>query len=277
MPMFIDRHDGADGVSPEEVVAGHELDLEIQGEFGVQYITYWFDPADGTVFCLAEGPSREAVEAVHLAAHGEIAPTIIEFDQEAPLNAFFGSLPSYARGTPYVESAVRSIVFTDMCGSVAQTQALGDDGHMQLLRAHNDIVRSALREHGGREVKHTGDGIMAAFTSVASSVAFAVAVQRSLDERNQEAEPPLHVSIGISAGEPVTDDSDDLFGAAVQLAARLCASASSGEIVTSVAVKELCIGKPLTFEDRGRVELKGLAEPAQTYVVSWREERGQAR
>jgi adenylate cyclase len=79
------------------------------------------------------------------------------------------------------------------------------------------------------------------------------------------------VSIGISAGEPVTDDHDDLFGAAVQLAARLCAAASSGDIAVSVAVRELCIGKPFRFDDHGRLKLKGMREPTQTYAVSWRE------
>ena len=86
------------------------------------------------------------------------------------------------------------------------------------------------------KVKHTGDGIMAAFTSVVA-VAFAVEVQRELHDFNQEAPIPLEVSIGISAGEPVTDDHDDLFGVAVQLAARLCVTASSGDIAVSIAVR----------------------------------------
>jgi adenylate cyclase len=98
-----------------------------------------------------------------------------------------------------------------------------------------------------------------------------VEVQRRLDERNQKALIPVDVSIGISAGEPVTDDNDDLFGTAVQLAARLCAAASSGDIAVSVAVRELCRGKPFHFEDHGELMLKGLPEPTQTYGVIWRE------
>jgi class 3 adenylate cyclase len=78
----------------------------------------------------------------------------------------------------------------------------------------------------------------------------------------------LDVSIGISAGEPVTDESDDLFGAAVQLAARLCSAAAPGSIIVSVAVRELCIGRPFDFLDNGRLELKGLPEPTQTYAVN---------
>jgi class 3 adenylate cyclase len=81
----------------------------------------------------------------------------------------------------------------------------------------------------------------------------------------------FHVSIGISAGEPVTDDHDDLFGAAVQLAARLCAAAEPGDITVSVGVRELCIGKSFRFDDRGHLNLKGLPEPTQAYGVCWRE------
>ena len=123
---------------------------------------------------------------------------------------------------------MRAIVFTDIRGSVAQTLELGDDGHMAVLRAHNDIVRRALEQHAGREVKHTGDGIMAAFGSISAAVEFAINAQRAFALWNAKSEPPLQVGIGISAGEPVTGDNDDLFGAAVQLAARLCGSAHAG-------------------------------------------------
>ena len=267
--MFIDRHD-APGVTPEELANVHRLDVAIQDKHGVHYHTYWFDPDNGSVFCLAEGPSKQAIETVHRESHGLLASTILELDESAPLNNFFGSVPNHPVGTAYTAPALRAIVFTDVCGSVAQTQQLGDDGHMQLLGEHNAIVRSELDKHDGREVKHTGDGIMAAFTSVVSAVAFAVEVQRRVHDRNQKAIVPFEVSIGISAGEPVTDDHDDLFGAAVQLAARLCAAASSGDIAVSVAVRELCVGKQFRFEDYGELILKGLPEPTRSYAVSWR-------
>jgi class 3 adenylate cyclase len=270
MPMYIDRHD-MPGLSAEELAAAHTADLAVQDDFGVRYHTYWFDPTSGSVFCLAEGPDPESVAAVHEQAHGQLASTIIELDPNAPLNSLFGALPSHPPGTPYTAPAIRAIVFTDLCGSVAQTHDLGDDGHVRLLREHDSIVRSQLDAHDGREVKHTGDGIMAAFTSVAASVACAVEVQRRLAARNDGAPIPLDVSIGISAGEPVTDDAGDLFGAAVQLAARLCGVASSGEIMVSVAVRELCIGKSIRFHDHGHVELKGLPEPTQAYGVLWRD------
>jgi class 3 adenylate cyclase len=268
--MYIDRHD-MPGVTPEALAEAHIQDLAAQAQYGVRYHTYWFDPGSGSVFCMAEGPSREAVEAVHEGSHGQRASVVIELDPSAPLNALFGHIPREPPGTAYSAPAMRAILFTDICGSVAQTYALGDEGHLRLLREHDEIVRAALSAHDGREVKHTGDGIMAAFSSIAAAVAASVRMQRALTDRNRGADTVLDVSIGISAGEPVTDDDGDLFGAAVQLAARLCGHALPGDIAVSVAVRELCIGKGFQFQDRGRVELKGLPEPTQMYAVAWRE------
>ncbi len=112
---------------------------------------------------------------------------------------------------------------------------------------------------------------MASFNSVASAVSFAIAAQRGFHEYNEHNSVPLEVKIGISAGEPITDGDDDLFGASVQLAARLCAAASADEILASLAVRELCLGKQIRFEDRGPVQLKGLPEPTAVYRVSWRD------
>lgn len=268
MPLYLDRHD-IPGATAEELAAAHTRDVEVQGQHGVQYHTYWFDPGSGAVFCLAEGPSREAVETVHRDAHGFVAGSVIELDPSAPLNAFMGAMPAYPVGTAYAESALRAIVFTDICGSVEMTHRLGDEGHLQILREHDALVRRRLDSTGGREVKHTGDGVMASFASVSAAVGFAGSVQQELHERNRDHEVPLHVKIGISAGEPLTDDNDDLFGAAVQLAARLCAAAGPGEVTVSIAVRELCIGKPFRFADRGALELKGIPEPTPAYTLTW--------
>ena len=260
MPIFMDRHDGVDA-SSEELVDAHAKDLAVQAKYDVNYHTYFYDKDAGVVFCLMEGPSKEAVDAVHREAHDESASTIIEIPDGLALDQILGVLTKRADGG-VISPATRAIVFTDLCDSVAQTSELGDDGHMQILREHNRIVRYWLAPHDGREVKHTGDGIMAAFTSVSSAVSFAIDAQRALKDAG------VDVSIGISAGEPVTDDNDDLFGAAVQLAARLCGAADAGDILVSVAVRELCIGKSFEFRDNGRLPLKGFPEPTQTYAVT---------
>jgi len=264
MALFLDRHD-APGATATDIAAAHALDVAVQDKYGVRYVTYWFDDGEGTVFCLAEGPDRESLEAVHREAHGLVADNIIEVGP-GPINTFLGEPPRHATGEAYVESAVRAIVFTDLCDSTRHTQELGDEAFMPLLRAHDEIVRTALGKRGGREVKHTGDGIMASFTSPSAAVECGIDVQRSLEARNADAEHQIHVRIGISVGEPVTEG-DDLFGAAVQLSARLCGAASPGAIAVSTAVRDLCVGKLLGFEAKGEIELKGFVEPVPVFEV----------
>lgn len=265
MPMYLDRHD-APGVTPEQLAEAHVADLAIQEKYGVKYLSYWFDPSAGSVFCLAEGPDKEAVNAVHKDSHGLEASAIIEVEHRS-LQAFMGPPPVHPPGEAYVAPGVRAILFTDICNSTAMTQRLGDAASMVLLRDHDSLVRSALDGHGGREVKHLGDGIMASFSSVAASVDGALAIQDALRSRNQSAEVTIDLRIGIAAGEPITDK-EDLFGAAVQLAARLCAAAPPGGVVVSVAVRELCIGKPFRFEVVGPLELKGFAGPTSAFAVT---------
>jgi len=151
------------------------------------------------VFCLAEGPNHQAVEDVHREAHGLLATTIIEVEP-GPIQAFFGALPTHPVGEAYVASAVRAVLFTDICGSTELTQVLGDDAGTVLVHEHDAIVRHALGQHDGREVKHTGDGIMASFSSVSGAVEAAIEIQIALAHRNADAETPIEVRIGISAG-----------------------------------------------------------------------------
>ena len=135
------------------------------------------------------------------------------------------------------------------------------------MRLHNTIVGSALYAQGGTLVKHTGDGIMASFASVAPSIECAVAIQRRLADHRRDAEHP-EVRIGISAGEPITEH-NDLFGSAVQLAARACARADVSAILVSTAVRELCVGEPFELVERGPFELKGFDTPVPLFEVSW--------
>lgn len=78
MPLYMDIHKDLDGLTAEAVEGAHEKDLEVQKKYGVNYLKYWFNEDDGTVFCLCEAPSKEAAEAVHREAHGLVADEIIE-------------------------------------------------------------------------------------------------------------------------------------------------------------------------------------------------------
>ncbi len=164
-----------------------------------------------------------------------------------------------------------TILFTDMEGSTAFTQHLGDARAQDVVRTHNAIVREALKAHGGAEIKHTGDGIMASFPLASGALECAIAMQEAFAERNEAGpEQSIRVRIGVNAGEPVAEDAD-LFGTAVQLARRVCDHAEPGQILVSDVVRGLASGKGFLFADTGDVALKGFEEPVRLYELRWRD------
>ena len=201
-------------------------------------------------------------------------------DTEAVLEAideFLGEGEEAAAGAePAAEGGMVTILFTDMEGSTSLTQRLGDAKAQEVLRTHNGIVREALKAHGGSEIKHTGDGIMASFASASKALECAIAMQRAFAEQNESAEEPIRVRIGLNAGEPIAEDDPDgradLFGTAVQLAARICGQAEAGQILAPIVVRELAAGKRFLFSDRGEVALRGFEDPVRLYEVRWSEE-----
>lgn len=268
MPLYMDRHDltGAT-VTPADVASAHLKDLELQEQFGVRFLTYWFDYDRQRAFCLADGPDRQAVEAVHREGHGLVPGQVIEVDARN-VERFLGPMNHHPPGEAYVETAFRAILFTDMEGSTSLTQRMGDRRAMELLREHDGVVRQAVTVNGGTEVKHTGDGVLATFGSVAGAIGAAIDIQRRLAARNASSEVPVRVRIGLAAGEPVTEN-NDLFGAVVQLASRLCQKASPGSVLVSSAVRDLAIGKEFVFEKRGSLRLKGFGEAVRVFEVAW--------
>jgi class 3 adenylate cyclase len=166
--------------------------------------------------------------------------------------------------------AFRTVLFTDVEGSTALTQRLGDAKAREVLRAHERIVREALKAHGGAEVKTMGDGFMASFSSATRALECAIAMQRAFAEHSESAEESIRVRIGLNAGEPIAEE-EDLFGTAVILAARVAAKAEGGEIVASDVVRQLVAGKGFLFADRGDVALRGFEDPVRLYQVRWQE------
>jgi class 3 adenylate cyclase len=268
MPLFMDRHE-LPGVTAQDLAEAHIQDLEVQEKYGVKYITYWFDPDSETAFCLVDAPSKETAETVHRESHGLVGSRIIEVDPRRVTN-FLGKIEEPDPGVPIANSGLRAILFTDMEGSTSLTQQLGDDKAMEILRAHDSIVREALQVAGGYEVKHTGDGIMASFHSVVDAARCSVEIQQRLEGESSKPTYPTRVRVGMTAGEPVTEN-QDLFGAAVQLAARICAASEPGGILASNVVRELSLGKGLSWNDVGPVVLKGFDEPMNLYELLWRQ------
>src|SRR5213594_2896174 len=275
MPLYMDIHELGE-VSAEDVAKAHLADLEAQEKYGVNYLKYWVNESCGKVFCLVEAPNAEAAHSCHREAHGLVARKIIEIQPELA-DGFLGDVQTNAAGAAILpggetdarDPGIRTVLFTDVVNSTTLTQSLGDEVALALLGVHDTIVRDALSALGGREVKHTGDGIMASFVSAAGAVRCAVQIQREL-AKHEGANPerPLKVRVGAAAGEPV-EQHNDLFGCTVQLAARLCAHASPEQILVSNAIAELCLGKGFSFQDVGEVVLKGFDQPVRAHAVTW--------
>jgi len=194
-------------------------------------------------------------------------------DMEAVLAAideFLGEgEPAPAGAEQHAAGGLVTILFTDVEGSTALTERLGDAKAREVLRNHERIVREALRAHGGAEVKAMGDGFMASFSSATRALECAVAMQKAFAAHDDEhPETPIRVRVGLNAGEPVAED-QDLFGTAVQVAARVCAHAQPCQILASNVVQELAAGKGFAFSDQGEAALKGLDKPVRLYELHW--------
>jgi class 3 adenylate cyclase len=273
----MDIHNLPEGTTAEDVAKAHAKDTETQRKYGVEYTKYWLNEKAGKVFCLCHAPNAEAAEQVHREAHGLLPDKIIEIQPELA-EGFVGGVETNAAGAVILpgggadarDPGIRTVLFTDVVNSTTLTQSLGDEAALAILGVHDAIVRDALSALGGREVKHTGDGIMACFISPAGAVRCAIQIQRELD-KHAKANPdrPLKVRVGAAAGEPV-EQHNDLFGSTVQLASRLCAHAQPEQILVSNAIAELCIGKGLSFQDVGEVTLKGFGSPVRAHAAAWK-------
>ncbi len=166
------------------------------------------------------------------------------------------------------ETSFLTILFTDLVGSTAMFDRYGDEAADALRREHFASLRAAVVEHGGREIKSAGDGLMVAFTSAADAVRCAIDMQRT----TTGAAGGLPMRIGLDAGEPILEGGD-LHGTPVIVASRLCDAAGDGEVLASEVVRRIA-GSRVTVLMRpaGAMRFKGLSEPVAVAIVQWRED-----
>ncbi|GJM38538.1 MAG: hypothetical protein DHS20C19_19050 [Acidimicrobiales bacterium] len=152
-----------------------------------------------------------------------------------------------------------TIVFSDIEDSTAQLTALGDERWYADLRAHNAIVEGAVARHRGSVVKHQGDGFMLTFPSAWMAVQAAFEVNERLQGVRATGEQPLRVRMGMHTGEVIVDDSGDLFGRHVNIAARIANEASAAEVLVSTVTRAVLEGRDDVAFGPGRsTDLKGL-------------------
>ncbi|GAC1529886.1 MAG: hypothetical protein NVS3B12_03730 [Acidimicrobiales bacterium] len=169
-------------------------------------------------------------------------------------------------------SQIVTLLFTDLAGSSALLHRLGDEAGEEMRRLHFGILREAVEENGGQEVKNLGDGLMVVFDSGAAASRSAIAMQQAIARHNCAGGPELGVRVGLHVGEPIRDE-DDYFGTAVVVAKRLCDAAEAGQILASGMVRGLVVSKAgFTFTPVADVALKGMDEEVAAFELGWRQE-----
>lgn len=164
------------------------------------------------------------------------------------------------RGESGADRVLLTVLFTDIVGSTRRATELGDRAWHDLLDRHDAMVRYEVRRFRGREVKTTGDGMLATFDGPARAMRAAVAICAEADRLG------IEVRAGLHTGE-VELRGDDVSGVAVHLAQRVSGLAGSGEVLVSRTVADLVTGSGIEFDDRGTHELKGFEGSWQLFAV----------
>jgi class 3 adenylate cyclase/tetratricopeptide (TPR) repeat protein len=164
-----------------------------------------------------------------------------------------------------------TFLFTDLVSSTEILERLGDDAAEVLRRMHFGLLRGAVAETGGEEVKNLGDGLMVVFASPLEALRCAMRIQQEVEGHNRSRpDLAIGVRIGLHAGEPLRDE-NDFFGTSVVVAKRLCDKAAGAQILVSELVAGLVGSRGgLRFESVGKLDLKGLAQPMAALELRWR-------
>ena len=171
------------------------------------------------------------------------------------------------------EGGTVTIVFSDIESSTEMAMKLGDTAWFSVLGSHNNIVRGLVQEHGGKEVKSQGDGFMLTFPSARAAVRCMSEVQRRLATHTRDRpDQAIRVRIGIHTGEAIADDSGDLFGRHIIVAARIANLADGGQILVSGITKEIAHTGDFRFGAPRQVSLKGIEGDQTVYEVLWHED-----
>lgn len=252
MPIFMDVHI-MPGVKAKEVAQAHELDLLNQVDHGCKCMTYWIDEQRESIFCLIEGPSKEAVIELHRKAHGQTPNKVIEVDGGI-VQSFLGRIydPENAEITAeglkvFEDPSFRILLATRVIDPVLLEQKMGRKEANDLLGRHNSIIRTKLKEFGGREAEHAGVGFIISFSSATKAAECAVAILKEIPHAEATA---TGFKIGINSGEPV-EKSSKFFGDTIRYALSLCSIVNQLQVAISSSVKDL-VSRDFYQDNRNR-------------------------
>jgi len=244
MPIYMDRHD-IPGATATDLATAHRKDLEVQEEYGCRALTYWFDGNRGVAFCLVDAPDAEAVTQMHNAAHGMVPNRIIAVSEEL-VGAFLGRLgdpPETLKSDSsqlrvFENSAFRIVLATELKEGGVITMKYGSAAGRTLFEFHDQVINRAFERHNGGPASKSDNSYLTTFASASDAVECAKQIHSELNAGTWAAHIPhaadLHVGIGLSAGDPVTDG-NELFGEAIQVAKQLCRLVRGNQVLVTAA------------------------------------------
>lgn len=207
---------------------------------------------------------RTLIDAGHAAMSARIEGRT---SRQPPLSDLINSWAE--RTDPSAEEKKVTFLLTDIVGSTALTSKLGNSGAQRIVRAHNTVVRAAVKEYKGTEVKHTGDGLLVTFPDPAAAVRAAMEIQQdALAYALDNPDAPLELRVGVHTGIAGYEDGE-YFGETVLLLDGICDAAATGHIACSPIVQSMCVGSAFQFSEMGEVDIKGSPDKLFLYRAEW--------
>jgi DNA-binding NarL/FixJ family response regulator len=258
------RMPGTDGLeATRRIVHDERLDgvrIVILTTFDVDEYVFEALRVGASGFLVKDTDPSELVQGVRAVARGDalLSPGVTRRLISAIADP--GSGPALPLGSD-ADRVLATVMFSDIVSSTERAAAVGDRRWRDVLDRHDALIRGELARHGGREVKTTGDGFLALFDGPARAIRCAVAIRQALQVEGVE------IRIGLHSGE-VELRGDDVGGIAVNLGARVAATAPPGEVVVSSTVRDLVAGSGIAFVDRGEHTLKGVPGTWHLFAIA---------
>ncbi len=246
MPLYMDIHKFEE-ISVEDVKKAHLADEAVQDAYGVRYHQFWVNEEAGTVFCLVEGPDMETCQLVHQTAHGNIACNLVEVETGF-FKLFMGDGLPVEHGLVQNENGsadpgYRHILVVDIRALTRVTRS-EDYKRLWIPLKPKNLVLNRIARFNGRVVEKLGDdSLVGVFSTAVNAIRCAKDIQHEFLLRKSyhpdDQEWNIAFRMGLSAGEPLTEDSG-FFTEAIVLARRLCLTAQDTEVLVSSLIHDLC-------------------------------------
>lgn len=247
MPLFMDYHI-TPGITLEEAKKAHLKDLAVQSKYNVKYHQFWVNEKDGMVFCLMEGPSKEACRAVHKEANDIKTCNLVEVD-----GGMYSAFMAYDQALDHgivmknasqADTGYRFILTLDII-SLTTVKKSVDFERLKFPEKPRQIAGDYIHKYQGRILRQLqNDSLIATFYTPESAVQCAIGIREAFNKNigeQKDASWNIRFKMGISIGQPVTDHGNAIFERAVEQSYRFCKVAGNGEIITSTLMGKLSV------------------------------------